>query len=114
MPYKDEAALQRAVVKAIRQRWPKAWMFHPVGGPFQETGIPDLLVCVEGLLVGIELKNPYPHESEQSARERTTSRQRAQIAKINGAGGMAGTAITVQEALDIIERGLRVRRKQES
>ena len=111
MTYKNEAALQRAVVKAIGERWPESWVFHPVGGPFQETGVPDLLVCVEGLMVGIELKNPYPNESEQSARERTTPRQRAQITKINRAGGMAGTAITVQEALDIIERGLRVRRK---
>lgn len=106
MQYIDEAALQAAVVKAVKKRWPEAWVFHPVGGPFQEAGVPDLLMCVEGRFVGIELKHQKRHETEEAARLRTTPRQRAQIRRIRKAGGSAGTALTVQEALDIIERGL--------
>lgn len=106
----NESGLQENVVKAIKRSYPLAWVFHPVGSPYQMTGVPDLLVVVDGLLIGIELKFPRPGESLQHARERTTTGQRMQIQAINRAGGMAGTAVSVENALDIVERGLKYRR----
>jgi hypothetical protein len=100
----SEAALQRAVWKAVIKRWPTAYIIHPVGGPYQEPGIPDLLLCIEGLFVGIELKNIGPGESHNHAVERTTDQQRRHIRRINAAGGVAGTATSVSEAIDICER----------
>lgn len=102
--YVDETALQRAIVKAIRKIKPTAWVFHPVGGPFQQPGIPDLLICVDGLMVGMEIKHPKPGESIAHARNRATPEQRRQIRLINRAGGMAGVVVSVDEALDLIRR----------
>lgn len=67
-------------------------------------GIPDLLICLDGLLIGIEIKFPRPGESVEHARARATSQQRRQIRLINDAGGMAGVVTSVQEALDLIRR----------
>ena len=102
--YANEGLLQAAIVRAIKRRYPKAWVFHPVGGPYQEAGVPDLLVCVEGNFVGIEIKNPRPGESREALTSRVTHRQRAHIRALNRAGGTAGVATSVEEAMTLVER----------
>lgn len=102
----NEAKVVDSIHRAIKKRWPQAWWFKVVGSPYQMAGVPDVLVCIEGLLVGIEVKHQRPHESEEAARERATPQQRVQIGKINAAGGIAGVVLSDTEALDLIERGL--------
>jgi len=102
----SEENLQDRVVKAIKKMRPEAWVWHPVGGPYQTPGIPDLLVCIDGVLIGIELKHPKPGETVEHARERATPQQRNQIKKINASGGMAAVCVSVEEALDLIRRAL--------
>ena len=99
-----ETQLQARIVKAIKGIRPNSWIFHPVGGPFQLPGVPDLLMCVDGLFIGMEIKHPKPGESVQHARERATPQQRRQIGLINKAGGMAGVVVSVPEALDLVHR----------
>jgi len=94
------------VIKAVKAEWPAAWVFHPLGGMYQKPGIPDLLMCVEGRFVGIELKNPHPGESDEAARERTTPLQRKCIREINASGGVARTAITVEEAVAVVRHAV--------
>lgn len=106
----DETGLVKAIVRAVRKHYPTAWIFNVVGHPYQMTGVPDLLIVVDGLLIGAEVKHPRPGESDQHARERATPGQRVQIQRINRAGGMAGVVITVEEAMELIERGLKYRR----
>lgn len=103
---RTEAQLQRRIVKEIKRRWPKAWVIHPVGGPFQVPGLPDLLVCVKGLLFGLEVKFAAPGESHNHAVERATPQQRNQIRLINAAGGQASVVTDVEGAIDLIERAL--------
>jgi hypothetical protein len=102
--YVDEAALQRAIVKAILKLRPNAWVFHPVGGPYQQPGIPDLLICIDGLLIGMEIKHKKYNESLEHARNRATPEQRRQIRLINASGGMAGVVTSVKEALNLVNR----------
>lgn len=102
----NEGKLVVEIVKAVHKKYPSAWIFKVVGSPYQMTGVPDLLVCVHGLLCGIEVKFPQPSESIEHARSRATPGQRVQIARINEAGGIAGVAVSVDEAMEIIERGL--------
>lgn len=82
------------------------WFFKVVGSPYQMSGVPDILVCIEGMLFGLEVKHQKPGESEQHARDRATPGQLVQIMRINRAGGKAGVVISVQEALALIEDGL--------
>lgn len=102
----NESGLVRNIVKAIKREYPDAFVWKVHGGPYQVVGIPDLAACVNGLYVGIEIKHQKPGESEAHARERTTLIQRQRIKEIIQAGGIAGTALSEEEALEIISRGL--------
>lgn len=107
MPPTNESQLVGAIAKDISKAHPGCWIFKVVGSPYQMVGVPDLLVVVEGLLFGLEVKHVKPHETPLAARRRTTAVQRSQILRINKAGGVATTIVTPQEALGVIARGLR-------
>jgi hypothetical protein len=110
--YTNESKLVEAIVKAVRKKYPEVWSFNVHGGPMQMAGVPDLLFCIEGLLIGAEAKNPGPSESLEHARNRATSLQRMQIRNIIKAGGMAGVVTSVEETLDLIERALEHQRRR--
>jgi hypothetical protein len=99
-----EAGLVWAITKAIRKNCPDCWVFKVHGSPYQMAGVPDLLLCVGGVLVGLEVKFQRPGESIAHAVGRTTPQQQEQIARINRSGGMAATVTTVAEALGLIDR----------
>lgn len=106
---RTEAQLQNKIWKRIIADHPSAWIFHPVGGPYQTPGIPDLLVVIKGYFIALELKHPKPGESIDHARSRATSQQRMQIRRINAAGGYACVVCSVDEAVRAIERAFRKR-----
>ncbi len=73
------------------------------GGMYQESGIPDILCCIDGLFIGIEFKHQKPGETREHVLERTTLKQRQHIARIVKANGMAGVALTPDTALEIVK-----------
>lgn len=97
-----ESVLVASIVTAVKAHWPDAWTFKVHGNPLQEAGVPDLLVCIDGRLIALEVKAARPGETAQHARGRTTMRQQVQLARINKAGGTADTVTSVEEALDAI------------
>lgn len=58
---------------------PCGWFFKVWGGGFQKSGIPDLLLCVSGLFIAIELKGSGGRPSDL---------QKLNLADINHAGGL--------------------------
>jgi hypothetical protein len=102
----NEGGLVAAIQREIAKRWPSAWQFKVVGSPYQMAGVPDLLLCVEGLTVGLEVKFQRPGESAEHAVGRTTQQQLVQIERINRSGGAAATVISVDEAVAVIKAGL--------
>jgi len=56
------------------------YCFKVWGGGFQQAGIPDLLICVNGYFVAVEVKGDKGKPSEL---------QRYNIGKIKKAGGVA-------------------------
>lgn len=103
MPVQRETKLIGDMRKAIAERWPDAWSFKVHGSAYQTAGTPDLLVCVEGWLCAIEVKAPAPGESDEHARGRLTEGQAIQLELLAKAGATTGVAISVAEALAIIE-----------
>jgi hypothetical protein len=97
-----ESILVGSIARAIHAHYPEAWIFKVAGGPYQVAGVPDLLVCVRGLMVGLEVKNPQPGETPEHARNRATPGQRIQIERINRAGGVADVVVSVAEALGVL------------
>jgi len=102
----NEGALTAAIQKEIHARWPSAWQFKVVGSPYQMAGVPDLLLCIEGRLIGLEVKFIRPGESHAHAMERTSPQQRVQIDRIRVAGGGAATVTSIPEAMAVIEEAL--------
>lgn len=43
-------------IKSYLKNLPKCWFFKVWGGGFQQAGIPDLIACVNGTFVAIEVK----------------------------------------------------------
>ena len=90
-----EKTVQARIVKALQGEG-VAWVLKTYGGPYQRAGIPDIL-CIApntGRLVGIEVK--------RAAGIEPTALQKAQLRKINSAGGVAGCAYDVDGALRLL------------
>jgi len=64
------------------------------------AGLPDIIVCAEGLFIGLEVKNP-------ESRENTSLRQKYVQQKIKDAGGYAGVVTNSEEAVRAVHAVLR-------
>lgn len=56
------------------------WYFKVWGGGFQKSGIPDIIACVNGITLAIEVK---------ATRGRPSELQKLNVKRINEAGGIA-------------------------
>lgn len=101
-----ETRLVTRVVEALRKEWPDCWTLKVQGNPYQSAGVPDLLVVVNGLLIGIEVKAQRPRESVEHALARVTLRQWASIEALRRAGATAGPALSVEDALALVRYAL--------
>lgn len=67
------------------------------------AGIPDILACVEGIYLGLEVKTP-------DKRNNTSARQDYVHGLISNAGGVVEVVCSVPEAMEIVYR-IRARAK---
>lgn len=106
----NEWGNETQVVAAIKRRllecWPGSWILKVAGGPYQEPGVPDLVVCVQGRFVALEVKHRKPGESDRHARGRATVQQAEQIRRIWKAGGVADVVLTPDEAEQVVRVAL--------
>lgn len=100
-----KAPLEKVVVNRIREALKGAgvkWIMKTHGSPYQQSGVPDLL-CIApntGRLVGIEVKRP-------NGTWKVTELQKHQISLIREAGGVAGVATCVDEALTLLAEAMK-------
>lgn len=102
----NESGVVEAIRKRIAAEWPSSvtWKMH--GSIYMETGIPDVLCCVEGRLIFLEVKHRKPSESEDHAYARTSVEQVRQIRRIRAAGGAACTVLDEDEAVWAVREAL--------
>lgn len=101
--YKNENAVVDDIWKTLKVKFPNLYILKIHGGQYQEAGIPDLMTCIDGLMVAPEVKHWKPGESFEHMLDRTTHRQRQHIARIVRAGGMAGTVWDPESALHLVQ-----------
>ena len=101
-----ETRLVQRIVRALSDKWPMIWYLKVHGGPMQRSGVPDLLVCIEGKLVGMEVKLQAPGETAEHARERATADQRWQMYDLRECGAVAGVVLSVEEAIELVSAAL--------
>jgi len=107
----NEKGVVDAIRAAIMREHPENWTFKVVGSPLQMAGVPDLLVCIDGLLLGIEVKFQRPGESLAHAVGRATPQQLVQIHRLRRAGAVADVVTAPEQALALIRARLE-RREQ--
>jgi hypothetical protein len=67
------------------------WYFKVVGGPYQQAGVPDVIICWHGTFVAVELKKPgrISTTKEYKPSSPTEILQVKNIGLITKAGGVA-------------------------
>ncbi len=95
-----EKSIVSDIVRALKAAGVK-WVIKTHGGPYQRTGIPDIILIAPrtGRFVGIEVKRPKLGV--------LSDLQAAQIDKINRSGGVAGVAYGREDALEILKQAER-------
>lgn len=66
------------------------------GSIYQSAGIPDILACINGRFIAIEVKNPNGGE--------LSALQKLKLKKIEESGGIGIVARSVQEVQDRLKR----------
>ncbi len=64
-----ESEITRRMIRAFRARG--AWAVKIHGGPHQTRGLPDILACYKGQMIGIEVKRPNRKNTVTPIQERT-------------------------------------------
>lgn len=90
----NEKQIENEIKQYIKDNGGLCYKIHG-GDLYQETGIPDLLCCINGWFVGIEVKDPGGKPSAM---------QLAQGARIKKAQGHFLIATSLQEVKDYIEK----------
>lgn len=98
MAKKRETRRQRKIRKGLEKEFPGSQWKKIHGGWFQDAGILDLIGCVRGLYIELEVKEP---DGELSVL------QEERIKDIKAAGGTASEVVTLKQAIRIVYAALR-------
>lgn len=82
-------------IRAFLKTLPNGWHFKHWGGGYAKSGIPDLIVCINGKFVAIEVKASDGKASPLQIRN---------INEINSAGGYA--IVAYPEQFDELKKNL--------
>jgi ribosomal protein L16/L10AE len=93
----SEARIQRRIQKALREAFPGCVIYKIHGNEFQVSGIPDLVCCIEGRFVALEVKTPKGELSAVQVYE---------IVRIKNAGGIVSVVQDEGEALHVVREAL--------
>jgi len=80
------------------------------GDEYSESGVSDLLCCLDGVFVAAEVKAPESYRVngepsvERALEEGPTVKQRAFLRRVELTGGIAGVVATVEQFMDLLER----------
>lgn len=89
-----ETRLRKKIQDAIQHFYPSCMIFKIHGNPYQVAGIPDLVCCINGRFVGLEVKCPGKNATEI---------QQAVLNRISQARGISGVVHSISEALEVLQ-----------
>lgn len=102
MAKKRETRRQQAIRKALEDEFPGSKWVKIHGGWFQDAGILDLIGCVNGHHIELEVKEPDGELSDL---------QEERIEDITLAGGLAAEVITPEQAIKLVYDHIRKARR---
>ncbi len=90
----SETNLKNRVIDFLRKEYPRAWFYKSAGR--WTSGIPDLILCINGMFYAIELK---------VGRNDPTKIQEYVLNRIQSAGGRAVVCRSVDEVKEFLKKG---------
>lgn len=74
------------------------------GSSFSEVGVSDLLCCLDGVFIAVEVKAPqsYGGSVGRAVTEGPTLKQLAFLRRVENAGGMAAVCASVEQFLETL------------
>lgn len=94
-----ESRLVKEILLSLRREYPSSFWTKIHGGAYQRVGLPDIIGCVQGRFVGIEVKLP--------GKEATlTALQGYTLDALVNAGAIAGMVTSKEQAIELIETDL--------
>lgn len=92
-----ESNLVKKVEQYIKTTYRKdSWFLKTHGNGCQRSGVPDILCCIKGHFIALELKR-------EDGSGRASPQQEIECKKINGAGGHALISDNMEEIRNFIE-----------
>lgn len=101
MGSQPEGHLVRDIRVSLRAKYGGLWI-KTHGGPYARQGTPDLIGCVQGYFIGLEVKLPGKEDTLTALQEET-------IQRINAEGGFASMVTSVDDALFYVDNFLKAR-----
>lgn len=97
MAQQAESRLQQRIVKKLRSTYPGSWWVKTSGN--NRVGTPDLLGCVEGLFIALEVK--------VEGRENTVTKVQAEnLTRIRRSGGHSAVVTDARQAVQVVAEAL--------
>lgn len=100
MATQRESRVTNAIRQAVLKAYPGAVLWKIHGGSMQRAGIPDLIGCIRGRFVALEVKHP-------DAARGLTRLQESALEAVQKAGGLAyGPVVDPEEVLYLLSEDL--------
>lgn len=93
-----ESALKDRIMKVLRNVPDSTW-FRPGAGPYGKAGVADILGCVDGLFVAIEVKRPGAYSSPHDG---LSGPQRNFLSNIDACGGYTAVIDSIDGAQKVV------------
>lgn len=94
-----EKQVVKKIMDALGDYYPKSVLFKIHGGPFQAAGIPDIIGCINGRFIAVEVKLP--------GKEKTlTLIQQVTIKKLAKSGAITFMSTSAPHTLGLIIQAL--------
>ena len=88
----QESHLTDRILKHLQRQFPYAKFYKIHQSGYGQNGIPDILGCVQGRFVALEVKMP---------KKMPTKLQQRELALINVAGGVSAVVSTPEQAFEV-------------
>lgn len=92
----NESDITKSILKYLKTL-PRCFFWKEHGGIYGTSGIPDIIVCIDGRFIALEVK---------TQKGKTTPLQNAAIRKIRSSGGFAFVVRSVEEAKNAIDSAM--------
>lgn len=89
----NESDITKSILKYLKTL-PRCFFWKEHGGIYGTSGIPDIIVCIDGRFIALEVK---------TQKGKTTPLQNAAIRKIHSSGGFVFVVRSVKEAKNAID-----------